>query len=1007
MDVSLQPGTLTILLTDIEGSSKPWELHPGPMKESVSRHDRIIQDAVEAHGGVQPAEQGEGDSTLTAFKKPSDALTCVLEIQKAFAKEPWQDPVRIRVRAALHTGELELRDERRYWGPTINRCARLRGIAHGGQTVISQATHALLKEWLGDDVFFKDMGVHHLKDLSSPEHVWQLCHPDLPAEFPPLLSLEISPNNLPLQLKSFVPRDREMEEVRKRIASSRLVTITGAGGSGKTRLALQAGAESIEQFPGGVWLVDLAPTTDPDVLIETVAKAVRVPVFGGSAGELQGDSRSIWGKVIDYLRVRHALLILDNCEHLLDACAKLAADLLQNCPDLRLLVTTREPLGIDGENAWRVPSLSTPSRGRMADPQTLTNFQSVQLFLERATAARSDFAITTENADAVAEICRRFDGIPLAIELAAARVNVLSPNQIAEMLGDQFRLLTGGSRSAVERQQTMRASIDWSYKELSSSEQVLLRRLSVFAGGATLEAAEGICSDAKLQPDEILDVLSQLVQKSLLETSEMHGRVRYRFLEMIRQYAREQLSVSEETEALRFRHRDFYLRMVEEAYLGMGAGDETPWLHAISDDYENIRAAFEWSVDGREKEEALRIASSLWVFWWHRAIRDEGWSWLQQAFALEGDASPEVLGKAYLARGYAGVLAGQSMEEKSLSGQRAVEFFESSGGPPSLDKLLALLLQGVETPGRDGLDILQRAAVEAHQLGDPGEALSLLAEGLAARREGDIERAKRLFEQAYSRARNAGNIHWSMDVIRSWLIPTLMELGDYDDARRYAVDVLGFWREREVELQVAYALNQLGYVSMELGLVDEARSEIGEALVILRKVGDARSIANVTHSQGEVEERAGNLDAARSMFVESLDLAKRIENAYLISECLWGLARLAMPEGDSSESVRLFAEAVRLQEADGAIPWARRLAQALVEAGLHEDAVQLFGAHHARSAGHAVPSLEIEDYELAVDKARTALGDDRYTQLWDEGTQMEFDSALEQALSRADKLASK
>lgn len=974
------------------------------MKAAISSHDRIIGEAVQAHGGVRPGEQGEGDSTLSAFKKPSDALACVLAIQRAFIAEPWPEPVVIRMRAALHTGEVELRDESRYWGSTINRCARLRSIAHGGQTLVSRITHDLVADRLPSDVTLRDMGSHHLRDLSTPEHVFQLCHPELPADFSPLLSLEAFPNNLPLQLKSFVPREKEMEEVQRRLGSSRLLTLTGAGGSGKTRLALQTAADSLEQYQGGVWLVDFAPITDPKLVAETVAKAVRAPVLGGTAS--QDDPRSVLERVIDYLRVRKALLILDNCEHLLDASSEIVEALVQSCPDLTLLVTSREPLGVDGESVWRIPSMSVPGLKEGSDPERLATYQAVSLFVERASAVKEDFVINSENAAAIAEITRRFDGIPLAVELAAARVNVLSPMQIASMLDDQFRLLAGGSRKALERQQTMRACIDWSYKHVSDPEKVLIRRLSVFAGGATIEAVEQVCSGEELKAYEILDLLSHLVQKSLLETYDSKGRVRYRFLEMIRQYAREILNDSGESASIRTRHRDFYMQFVEEAELGMRQGDETPWLESIDIDHDNIRSAFEWSIDSGEKESALRIASNLWWYWWQRTMRDEGWSWLEQALDLEGDVSDEVMGRVGLAKGYAATLSGHSQDERRLWDEMAVEAFDRFSSEPSALKALALLLQAMDTLPRRW-ELFERGASEARRLGETGDnwalAIGLGIEGFAARVKGDLAASLSLLEEGYALARRTGNVHLSVDFATHWgMIDAAMTIKDYERARRYAEDVLDFWRERAIEIKIAYSLKQLGYVSLRQNRTDEARNEIKESFDIIKRLGDARDIANVTHSLGEVEEAAGNSELAHVLFSDALDMSRRTHNTRTACECLWGLSRLA--RADPEQALVLLGEAVRLQEdSQWSSAWVRRLAQVLVDAGRYEDAVRIFGGYYAHGKGLWMPISpeESDRYEEALGTAREALDEKVFSTLWDEGMKMQYSAVVELALKAA------
>ncbi len=479
---SLPTGTITLLFTDIEGSTKLWEQYPAIMRDALIRHDALADSVLAEHSGHLVKPRGEGDSLFAVFARASDAVAAAFDLQRTLIFEPWPLHTSLRVRMALHTGETLLRDGD-YYGPTVNRCARLRATAHGGQVIVSQVTRDLAQNALPDGVTLTDLGLHKLKDLTQAEHVWQLVHPELPADFPPLKSLRES--NLPLQTTSFVGREKEIAESGECLANTRLLTLLGAGGTGKTRLSLHLAAEVGDTYPDGLWLVELAPLSDPALVPQAVAFAL---------GVREEPGRALTETLLEHLRGKNLLLILDNCEHLLDACARFADRALRVCPDIRLLASSREALNIPGEATYRVPSLGLPSPEHQT-PQTLLHSAAACLFVERATAARNDFAVTDANADAIAAICRQLDGIPLALELAASRVKALSPIQIAARLDDRFRLLTGGSRGALPRQQTLRALIDWSYDLLSEKEKTLLRRLSVFAGGWTLEAAEAVCAD--------------------------------------------------------------------------------------------------------------------------------------------------------------------------------------------------------------------------------------------------------------------------------------------------------------------------------------------------------------------------------------------------------------------------------------------------------------------------------------------------------------------------------
>jgi predicted ATPase len=493
------------------------------MGRAVGRHYELLDEAIGAHRGVRPVEQGEGDSVVGAFARASEAVAAALDAQRALGCEPWPEGAELRVRMALHTGEAELRGEGNYFGPAVIRCARLRAIGHGGQVLVSQPTADLVVGRLPEGASLADLGSHRLKDLGRPEQVFELRHPDLPGGFGPLRSLDAFPHNLPVQLTTFVGRRKELAEAAGLLASTRLLSLTGVGGCGKTRLALQLAADAAEHYPGGVWLVELAPVTDPG----RVAASIAAVLGEGDAGADTIEA------IVSRLHADAALLVLDNCEHLLDAVAALADLLLRRCPRLVIVATTREPLGVPGETAWRVPSLALPGRFDAVQAEALSQFDAVRLFLDRAAKARPNFVLGVDNAPAVAQVCSRLDGIPLAIELAAARVRGMTVEQVAAGLDDRFRLLTGGARTVLPRQQTLQASVDWGYALLGDAERVVFRRLAVFAGGFSLDAGERVVAGDGLEAVEVLDLLLGLVDKSMV-LAEDSGR--YRLLETLRQY---------------------------------------------------------------------------------------------------------------------------------------------------------------------------------------------------------------------------------------------------------------------------------------------------------------------------------------------------------------------------------------------------------------------------------------------------------------------------------------
>jgi predicted ATPase/class 3 adenylate cyclase/DNA-binding CsgD family transcriptional regulator len=626
----LPTGTVTLLLADVEGSARLWETQPDEMTAAVARLDRTVADIVTANGGVRPVEQGEGDSFVVAFARASDAVTCALQLQLAPLA-----PIRLRI--GLHTGEIQLRDDANYMGSTINRTARLRDLAHGGQTLLSGATESLVVDRLPADVWLTDLGVHPLRDLLRPERVAQLNHPDLRNRFPPLRSTnDVARSHLPAQLTSFVGRNAQINDVQQILRDNRLVTLTGAGGVGKTRLAIQVAAQAAIAFDDGVWFVDLAAITDPLVVPVVVARTLGLP-------DQQG--RSTMDIVLRFVRDRKMLLVLDNCEHLLDASGNLVIAVLDAGRCVSVLATSREPIGVAGELTWRVPSLSLDG-------------EAVELFVDRARRARPEFRLTEDNSAAIAEICRRLDGMPLAIELAAARIRTLSLAQIVDRLHDSFRVLAGGARTAVQRQQTLRASVDWSHAMLTEPERVLFRRLTVFMGGFDLDAAHAVGAGTDMERFQLIDLLGLLVDKSLV-VAEDNGAMRYRLLETVRQYGLEKLGESGEADTVRMRHRDYYTATAA-ALDSQSQGDGTPLVPWAEIEIDNLRASHTWSCETAEFGPALQLVSSLQRLWETRSRFREGLAGFNAVFAdkryHDRDVPPRIWARAVADAGLLPVL---------------------------------------------------------------------------------------------------------------------------------------------------------------------------------------------------------------------------------------------------------------------------------------------------------------------------------------------------------------
>ena len=592
---ALPTGTVTFLLTDVEGSTGRWEAAPDAMALAVPRHYAILEQAILSHGGVLPVEQGEGDSVVGAFSRASDAVQAACDAQLALAIENWPSGAEVAVRMAVHTGEAQLRNAGNYFGQAVIRCARIRATGHGGQVLLSDSTATLAADLLPDQASLVDLGVHRLKDLGTRERIWQLVHPGLVREFAPLRSLDAFRHNLPAQLTPLIGRVPEAAEIAELIGHRRLVTLTGSGGVGKTRLALAVAADAVDLHPAGVWFVELAGAADAGSIGRAVLAALDLPEAPGVSPVDQ---------IAGELAAGRSLLVLDNCEHVVAECGHLVAELLSSCPETTILATSREPLGVVGEVTWRVPSLAAPPLERADGGPPLSQYDSVRLFVERARRARPSFTVTDANAPAVAQICHRLDGIPLAIELAAARCRQMSADRISAELDDRFRLLTGGARTLMARQQTLAASVEWSFDLLDDLERRVLRRLGVFAGSFSLEAAEAIVAAVgDLDPAEVFDALCRLVDKSLVLADDDDDASPYRLLETLRAFALGRARDAAELIELRDAHARWWTEWIESHSL---TGPTDVAIALVDGSRDNLRAALDWAAT-RDVELGLRL----------------------------------------------------------------------------------------------------------------------------------------------------------------------------------------------------------------------------------------------------------------------------------------------------------------------------------------------------------------------------------------------------------------
>jgi len=787
-------GTTTFLFTDIEGSTTLLQrLGDRRYADVLAAHHRLLRTAAEEHGGHEA--DAKGDGLLFVFRSARAAVAAAEAAQRSVVTHVWPDGIAVRVRMGIHTGE-PVESSEGYVGLDVHRAARICDAGHGGQILLSRSTHALVADTLPPGLKLRNLGPHRLKDLTQPENLFQLLAADLPVDFPSLRSLEAFAHNLPRQLTTFIGRRREIAEVKRLLSETRLVTLTGTGGAGKTRLALQVAAELVDVYPDGVWFVELATLTDPILVPQAVA---------GSLGLRELPDRPLLAVLLERLERKHLLLVLDNCEHLVEACAHLTVALLQACPGLRVLATSREALSVPGEAVWRVPPLSLPDLERMPSAEELLQYEAVQLFVERARAVRPDFALTSTDARAVLELCRRLDGIPLAVELAAARMSAMSVVQIAERLGDRFRLLTGRGRTVLPRHQTLKAAVDWSYHLLSGEEKAVWRRLSVFAGGWTLEAGEAIGEGGEVGARDVLDLLAQLVFKSLVIMDEMAGSGRYRFLETLAQYGRDRLLESGEADAVRNRHLVWFLQVAEQAEPELVGAQQTAWLARLEAEHDNLRAAMEWSLNGGDPEAGLRLASAVWRFWFIHGYLSEGRRWLEALLKRNDRFSATVRANALLAAGNLAVF-GQSDYE---------------GGRSYYEESLALW----------------------REVGDDrGVARLLNGLGMLAAGQGDHATARTLYEESLAIRRTLGDT-WGVANSLHNLGRVLFRQGNYPTANALLKESLAMWRELGDRQNIAMALVNLGFVACSQEEYQSATAYVAESLTIRQELEDKRGIA--------------------------------------------------------------------------------------------------------------------------------------------------------------------
>jgi predicted ATPase/class 3 adenylate cyclase len=845
----LSTETLTFLFTDIEGSTALLKrLGEDVYADVLADHHSLIRSCIATHGGREVSTQGDG--FFAVFSSPRACASAVIEMQRGFGAHEWPAGEQLRVRMGVHFGEAS-ENVTGLYGLEVHRAARIAAVARGGQILLSATAAGLVRDWLPAGASLRDLGLHRLKDLGRPEQIFQLQGEGLQFEFPPLRSLDNPelPNNLPAQSAPFVGRSLEVTEVRRLAESSRLVTLTGAGGSGKTRLCLQVAADLLDGSGDGVWLVELAPVSEQGAVASTISQVL---------GIMSHPGRPALETLLDALSPQQVLIVLDNCEHLIDDCAKVADAILRRCPRVHLLTTSREPLGIGGETIYRVPSLSLPGPNE-DDLSEFGSSDAVALFVDRASAQAVDFVLNQETSPLVVSICRRLDGMPLAIELAVARLRSLSLANLHDRLDQRFRLLTGGSRSALPRQQTLRATVDWSYSLLSGPEQSLLRRLSVFAEGFELKAAEEVCALADIEVFDVTSLLGSLVDKSLVVAEPTGGTARYRLLETIRQFAAERLVETDEREAAAVgaAHCAHYLSLAELAAPHLTGPEQGRWLRLLDADQANLRRAMEHTaVDTNGTALVLRFAVALRRFLWARSQAAQEVRLLTSVLErAEAETEPELLSAALVS--LAGLVGSIDTGAALRAGERAVEIARQLDEERLLVESLSMLCAVYYFAGEPdkGFPLGREAVERARLLGDDillGTSLMLY---LLSSQPIDPASTEQVFTEAIACTQRSGD--------------------------QYVISVLQ---------------NNAGVYALEAGNVPQARSHLELAVEAEQAIGAV--IPNVSINLGWVLREEGDADGAASMFEKASRVSRRNGHRVGVAYANLGLACLATDRGD-------------------------------------------------------------------------------------------------------------
>jgi predicted ATPase/class 3 adenylate cyclase/DNA-binding CsgD family transcriptional regulator len=954
----LPTGTVTLLFTDIEGSTRL-------LQQAGERYANVLEECrtllrtafLESHGHEVDTQ---GDAFFVAFARATDAVAAAVAGQRALFTHAWPEAMAVRVRMGLHTGEPHQSAEG-YVGLDVHHTARIMNAGHGNQILLSQTTRDLVEHALPKGASLRDLGTHRLKDLEHPHHLYQLVCEGLPADFPPLKTLDTRPHNLAIQLTPLIGREQEVAVVQHLLQRQevRLLTLTGPGGTGKTRLGLQVAAELSELFADGVYFVNLAPIGDPEFVVSTIAQTLAVKEI---ADQLLLDLVSA------FLREKQLLLLLDNFEQVVGAAVQVAA-LLAACPKIKMIVTSRAALHIRGEQEFAVPPLAVPDQKRLTDLVALSQNEAVALFILRAQAIKPDFQMTDGNAPAIAEICVRLDGLPLAIELAASRIKVLPPQALLARLGQRLTVLSSGARDVPMRQQTLRNTIEWSYNLLDAQEQRLFQRLSIFGGGCTLEAVEVVCAtlDNNSAAGQALDGVASLVDKSLLQQTERdNNEPRFVMLETIREYGLAVLATSGQMEMALQAHANYYLRLTEEAEPEFGGSQQAVWLERLEREHDNLRAALEWLLKqgkaGENVEMALRLAGALEWFWKVRGYFREGRTFLERALAAcEGAAAP-IRAKALNATANLAYRQGD-LDRAEVLAQESLAVRRELGDTRGIAGILGLLGMLAISRGNSAAarSQLEESALLFKEVGDKQDiADSLFNLGELDSHQGEYIRACTLLEESLVLYRELGHKRNIAATIIRLAYALFYSQGDQTTVSSLLEESLLLHREVSDKTGIALCLLLSGEGALLQCDTVTAHALAEESLELCREAGDRFGIADALSLLGKVAAVQGDDVAARAFFEESLVIARAIGNRPSSAFLLEGLAGVATAQGKFLWAVRLWGSAEGLR----------------------------------KTLSMPVPPIYRADYERLVVFARTQLGGRSFAAAWAEGRMMTPEQAL-------------